>query len=117
MYVCSRSTNRQPCNFGGNLMRTLLQSNIQAVFEQNRPSEEWTANLNEHLPFAGEVTTDIPLVRIVDGEKKEVFLLRANEVCTDWQVRGINAFPPDGIWVKWGDLAAQIVRQVVPQLM
>ncbi|MDP2655544.1 MAG: hypothetical protein Q8P17_03345 [bacterium] len=91
-YVCGQNTLSTFPQPRRNLMLTLLQSDIQAFLARNRPSKEWTTNLNEHLHGTENITTNVTLVCVVD-ESIEVFVLKANEVCNDKQVqRSSDAF-------------------------
>ncbi len=94
-----------------------LIENTLTFLEQNRPSKGWKENLDEHLPATGAVTIDVPLIRIVDEKKEEILVLKANEICTDEQLRKFNFFPPDGMWVKWGELAVRISGSILPGLI
>lgn len=95
----------------------MQRDSVTAFFARNPIPEGWAENLNAHLPTAGEVSLDVPLVRIVDGRGTELAMLRANQVCTLDSIAKINAFPPDGIWCKWGDAAEKVVPHLLAEAL
>lgn len=109
-YGCVRSI-YNVVNMEGSEM-DIRQTAVRAFLVKCLPPKEWAENLKQHFPSAGEIATDIPIVRVVD-EDREVIVLKASEVCTDQQVKAINAFPPDGMWITWADLVVPIVGQML----
>lgn len=85
---------------------------IKVFLQQTPPTFEWQADLNEHLPGAGEVPKGIPLIRVVGGDK-EILLLKTEDVCTDSRLIGLGMVPPDGLWANWSDLIPAICGEVL----
>lgn len=93
-----------------------IEKYVDMFLKKHQPQKGWREHLKKHLPSSGDIPVYMELVtcaREQRGMITIIFMLTAEDICTEALCRKHKTNPPDGIQRTWGDVVPELIPHVL----